>query len=47
MIVNSLEWVSASADLNFPWGEIGVHVHAHLTASDVLARLDGPPQVIT
>ena len=40
LIVSSLNWASASADHDFPWGEIGVHVHAPGIASHALARLE-------
>jgi cardiolipin synthase len=40
LVVTSLNWASSSADLDFPWGEIGVHVHATGIASNALARLE-------
>jgi cardiolipin synthase len=40
LVVTSLNWASASADPDFPWGEIGVHVHASGIAADALARLE-------
>lgn len=39
LVVTSLNWASASADPDFPWGEIGVHIHAPLVASEALSRL--------
>lgn len=41
LIVTSLNWASASADSDFPWSEIGVHVHRAGIASAALARLEG------
>jgi cardiolipin synthase A/B len=41
LIVTSLNWASASADPDFPWGEIGVHIHAAGIASTALVRLEG------
>ncbi len=40
VIVTSLNWASASSDPDFPWGDIGVHVHGAGIASDVLTRLE-------
>lgn len=40
VIVTSLNWASASSDPDFPWGDIGVHVHSERIASDVLVRLE-------
>ncbi|MBS0546112.1 MAG: phosphatidylserine synthase [Proteobacteria bacterium] len=40
VIVTSLNWASASSDPDFPWGDIGVHVHGTGIASSVLARLE-------
>ena len=40
VIVTSLNWASASSDPDFPWGDIGVHVHSARIASDVLVRLE-------
>lgn len=39
VIVTSLNWASASTDSDFPWGDIGVHVHGAEIASNVLGRL--------
>ncbi len=39
LVVTSLNWASASADHDFPWGDIGVHIHAPNLAADVIARL--------
>lgn len=39
-IVTSLNWASASTDADFPWGEIGVHIHAPGIASAALERLE-------
>lgn len=41
LIVTSLNWASASADPDFPWSEIGVHIHAPGIASTALACLEG------
>ena len=41
LVVTSLNWASASADLDFPWGDIGVHVHAPGVASRALFCLEG------
>ena len=41
LIVTSLNWASASADPDFPWGEIGVHIHAAGIASTALVCLEG------
>jgi len=40
LIVTSLNWASASADPDFPWSEIGVHIHAPGIATDALSRLE-------
>ncbi len=40
VIVTSLNWASASSDPDFPWGDIGVHIHGAEIASNVLARLE-------
>jgi phosphatidylserine/phosphatidylglycerophosphate/cardiolipin synthase-like enzyme len=40
LVVTSLNWASASTDPDFPWGEIGVHIHAPGIATDVLTRLE-------
>lgn len=39
LVVTSLNWASASADPDFPWGEVGVHIHAPGVATDALQRL--------
>lgn len=40
LIVTSLNWASASSDMNFPWGEVGVYVQCPGIASSALARLE-------
>lgn len=40
LVVTSLNWASASADPDFPWGEIGVHINAPSIASSSLSRLE-------
>jgi phosphatidylserine/phosphatidylglycerophosphate/cardiolipin synthase-like enzyme len=40
VVVTSLNWASASANPDFPWNDIGVHVHTPNVASTVLARLE-------
>lgn len=40
LIVTSLNWASASADPDFPWSEIGIHIHAEGIASQTLKRLE-------
>lgn len=40
LVVTSLNWASASVDVDFPWGEIGVHVNLPGLASDALERLE-------
>ena len=40
LIVSSLNWASASADADFPWCEIGVHIHAPGIATNALGRLE-------
>ena len=39
LVVTSLNWASASADPDFPLGEIGVHIQARGIAADALSRL--------
>jgi hypothetical protein len=39
LVVTSLNWASASADADFVWGDIGVHIHASGVAAHVIARL--------
>jgi phosphatidylserine/phosphatidylglycerophosphate/cardiolipin synthase-like enzyme len=39
LVVTSLNWASAATDIDFPWGDIGVHVHAPGIAADALDRL--------
>lgn len=39
VIVTSLNWASAAADPDFPWADIGVHVHAQGIATATMARL--------
>jgi len=38
-IVTSLNWASAAADPDFPWGDIGVHIHAPGIATSTMAKL--------
>lgn len=40
VVVTSLNWASASSDPDFPWGDIGVHVHRTGIALNVLAQLE-------
>jgi phosphatidylserine/phosphatidylglycerophosphate/cardiolipin synthase-like enzyme len=40
LIVTSLNWASASSDMDFPWGEVGVYVQCPGIASSALARLE-------
>jgi hypothetical protein len=40
LIVTSLNWASASADPEFPWGEIGVHIQCPGIAAHALTRLE-------
>jgi hypothetical protein len=39
VVVTSLNWASASANPDFPWADIGVHVHAPKIAKLVFDRL--------
>jgi cardiolipin synthase A/B len=39
VIVTSLNWASASADPDFPWGDIGVHISAPGVAAATMAKL--------
>jgi hypothetical protein len=39
LVVTSLNWASASVDVGFPWGEMGVYVNSPGVASNVLDRL--------
>jgi hypothetical protein len=39
IIVTSFNWASAVADPDFPWAEIGVHIHAPGIAVATMARL--------
>jgi cardiolipin synthase len=39
VIVTSLNWASAAADPDFPWADIGVHIHADGIAAKTLATL--------
>lgn len=39
LVVTSLNWASASVDVGFPWGEMGVYVNSPGVASSVLDRL--------
>ncbi|MBY0297249.1 MAG: phosphatidylserine synthase [Methylobacterium sp.] len=40
LVVTSLNWASASADPDFPWGDIGVHIRSRDIASDLMSRLE-------
>jgi hypothetical protein len=39
IVVTSLNWASASADPDFPWGDIGVHIEAQGIAVETCRRL--------
>jgi hypothetical protein len=39
LAITSLNWASASADPDFPWGDVGVHIHACGVASEALNRI--------
>ena len=39
VIVTSLNWASAAADRDFPWGDIGIHVHAPEIATETMTKL--------
>lgn len=39
VVITSLNWASASADPDFPWGDIGVHIHMATAANVVVDRL--------
>lgn len=40
VVVTSLNWASASANPDFPWGDIGVHIRSRDLASDLISRLE-------
>ncbi len=40
VIVTSLNWASAAADPDFPWADIGVHVHARGIAALAMTKLE-------
>ncbi|AFK54013.1 phosphatidylserine synthase [Tistrella mobilis] len=40
LVVTSLNWASAAADPDFPWGDIGVHVRARGLATEALRKLE-------
>lgn len=40
LVVTSLNWASAAADPDFPWGDIGVHIRARGLATAALAKLE-------
>ena len=40
VIVTSLNWASAAADPDFPWADIGVHVHAPGIATQTMTKLE-------
>jgi cardiolipin synthase A/B len=37
--VTSLNWASAAADRDFPWADIGVHIHAPGIAAETMTKL--------
>jgi len=39
VVVTSLNWASAAADPDFPWGDIGVHIQAPGIATSTMAKL--------
>jgi phosphatidylserine/phosphatidylglycerophosphate/cardiolipin synthase-like enzyme len=39
LVITSMNWASASADPDFAWGEIGVHIHAPGVAATALETL--------
>lgn len=39
IVVTSLNWASASINPDFPWADIGIHVHANGVATDAFERL--------
>lgn len=41
LVITSLNWASASVDVGFPWGEMGVYIKSPKIASQVLGRLRG------
>lgn len=40
MVVTSLNWASASSNPDFPWADIGIHLHGRGIATEALRRLD-------
>jgi hypothetical protein len=40
VIVTSLNWASAAANPDFPWADIGVHIHARGIATQTMAKLE-------
>ncbi len=40
LVVTSLNWASASSDPDFPWGEVGVCIHASGIAESTLEKLE-------
>jgi cardiolipin synthase len=40
LVVTSLNWASASSDLDFPQGDIGVHIHMLNIASNAVGQLE-------
>ncbi|WP_430913433.1 phosphatidylserine synthase [Methylobacterium sp. sgz302541] len=40
VVVTSLNWASASADPDFPWGDVGVHIRSRGLANDLISRLE-------
>jgi hypothetical protein len=39
VVVTSLNWASAAADPDFPWADIGIHIHAPGVAASTMAKL--------
>lgn len=38
LVVTSLNWASVSTDLDFPWGDVGVHIHMPGIAQNALCN---------
>jgi hypothetical protein len=48
LVVTSLNWASASADPDYPWGDIGVHICAPGIAMSAITRLQAIyPEMVT
>jgi hypothetical protein len=39
LVITSLNWASASSDGDFPWADVGVHIHAPGIGSEAIGRL--------